>query len=76
MDCGLFEEQSAQLTAAMIKSLDQVAVELGCQRILVVVPENSDPATIRRLASVLEASGHRLTSTTFSKNVEPAQGER
>ena len=74
MDCGLFAEQSVQLTAAMIKTLDRMAVELGCQRIMVVVPENSDPAIIRRLASILEASGHRLNNTTFSKTIEPAPG--
>ena len=70
MECGLFEEQSVQLTAAMIKTLDQIGLELGCHRIIIMVPESSDPATIRRLASVLEASGHRLTNTTFSKNIE------
>ena len=74
MDCGLFEEQSVQLTAAMIKTLDRMALELGCQRTMVVVPEGSDPATIRRLASILEASGHRLTNTVFSKNIEQTQG--
>lgn len=75
VDCGLFQEQSVQLTAAMVKTLERMALELGCQRILIVVPESSDPATIRRLASILEASGHRLTNTTFSKNIEHAQGE-
>lgn len=76
MDCGFFEEQSVQLAAAMIKTLDQIASELGCQRILIVVPEGSDPATIGKLASILEASGHRLTNATFSKTIEHAQGKR
>ena len=76
VDCGLFQEQSAQLTAAMVKTLEQMALESGCQRVLIVVPESSNPATIRRLASILEASGHRLTNTTFSKNIAHAKAER
>ena len=67
--CGLFQEHSVQLTAAMVKTLERMALELGCQRVLIVVPESSDPATIRRLASILEASGHRFTNTTFSKHI-------
>ncbi len=73
--CGLFQEHSVQLTAAMIKTLERLALELGCQRVLIVVPETSDPATLRRLASILEASGHRFTNTTFSKHIEHAQGK-
>lgn len=76
MDCGLFEEQSVQLTAAMIKTLDQMALELGCQRVMIVVPESRDAAIVKRLASILEASGHRLTNTIFSKNIDHAQGEK
>jgi hypothetical protein len=60
----------------MIKTLERMALELGCRRVLIVVPESSDPATIRRLASILEASGHRFTNTTFSKHIEHAQWER
>ncbi len=63
----------ATLTAAMIKTLERMALELGCQRVLIVVPESSDPATIRRLTSILEAAGHRLTNTTFSKHIEHRQ---
>jgi hypothetical protein len=74
--CGLFQEQSVQLTAAMVKTLEQMALELGCQRVLIVVPENSNPDIVRRLASILEASGHRLTNTTFSKNIESSQGKK
>jgi hypothetical protein len=37
--CGLFQEQSVQLTAAMVKTLEQMALELGCQRVLIVVPD-------------------------------------
>jgi hypothetical protein len=73
--CGVFQEHSVQLTAAMFKSLERMAVELGCQRVLIVIPETSDPTTIRRLASILETSGHRLTNTIFSKNIEHAQRE-
>jgi hypothetical protein len=73
--CGLFQEHSVQLIAAMIKTLERLALEVGCQRVLIVVPETSDPATIRRLASILEASGHRFTNTTFSKHIEHAQGK-
>jgi hypothetical protein len=71
--CGLFQEHSVQLTAAMIKTLERMALEVGCQRLLIVVPETSDPAIIRRLASILEASGHRFTNTTFSKHIEHRQ---
>jgi hypothetical protein len=67
--CGLFQEHSVQLTAAMIKTLERMALELSCQRVLIVVPESSDPTTLRRLASILEASGHRFTNTTFSKHI-------
>ena len=73
--CGLFQEHSVQLTAAMIKTLERLALELGCQRVLIVVPETSDPATLRRLASILEASGYRFTNTTFSKPIEHDQGK-
>jgi len=76
VDCGLFQEQSAQLTAAMVKTLEQMALELGCQRVLIVVPENSNPDIVSRLASILEASGHRLTNTTFSKNIEHSQDKK
>jgi hypothetical protein len=76
VDFGLFQEQSVQLTAAMVKTLEQMALETGCQRVLIVAPESSDPATIRRLASILEASGHKLTNTTFSKDIEHRQGGR
>ncbi len=68
--CGLFREHSVQLTAAMIKTLERMALEVGCQRVLIVVPETSDPATIRRLATILEASEYRLTNTSFSKPIE------
>ena len=74
--CGLFQEQSVQLTAAMVKTLEQMALELGCQRVLIVVPENSNPDIVSRLASILEASGHRLTNTTFSKNIEHSQDKK
>ena len=74
--CGLFQEHSVHLTAAMIQTLERMALELGCQRVLIVVPEASDPATIRRLASILEASGHTFTNTTFSKRIEHAQWEK
>jgi len=74
--CGLFQEQSVQLTAAMVKTLEQMALELGCQRVLIVVPENSNPDIVSRLASILEASGHRLTNTTFSKNFEHSQDKK
>jgi hypothetical protein len=74
--CGLFQEHSVQLTAAMIKTLERMALEVGCQRLLIVVPETSDPAIIRRLASILEASGHRFTNTTFSKHIGHAQWEK
>jgi hypothetical protein len=73
--CGLFQEHSVQLIAAMIKTLERLALEVGCQRVLIVVPETSDPATIRRLASILEASGHRFTNTTFSKAIEQPRGK-
>ena len=73
--CGFFREHSAQLIAAMIKTLERLALELGCQRVLIVVPESSDPATLRRLASILEASGHRFTNTTFSKPIEQPRGK-
>jgi hypothetical protein len=68
--CGLFQEHSVQLIAAMVKALERMALELGCRRVLIVVPESSNPATIRRLASILETSGHRFTNTTFSKHIE------
>jgi hypothetical protein len=53
----------------MVKTLERMALESGCQQVLIVVPESSDPATIRRLASILEASGHRFTNNTFSKHI-------
>jgi len=67
--CGLLQEHSVDLTAAMIKTLERMALELGCRQILIMVPETSDPAKIRRLASILEASGHRFANTTFSKHI-------
>ncbi len=73
--CGLFQEHSVQLIAAMIKTLERLALELDCQRVLIVVPETSDPATLRRLATILEASGHRFTNTTFSKLIEQPRGK-
>ncbi len=65
--CELFREHSVQLIAAMIKTLERLALELGCQRVLIVVPETGDPVTIGRLATILEDSGYELTNTTFSK---------
>jgi hypothetical protein len=65
--CGFFREHSVQLIAAMIKTLERMALELGCQRVLIVYSESSDSATIGRLASILEDSGYELTNTTFSK---------
>ena len=73
--CGLFQKHSVQLTAAMIKTLERMALEVGCQRVLFVVPESSDPATVKRLTSILEASGYRFTSTTFSKPIEQPRGK-
>jgi hypothetical protein len=59
----------------MIKTLERLAVELGCQRVLIVVPETGDPATLRRLASILEDSEYRFTNTTFSKHIEQPRGK-
>jgi len=73
--CGLFQQHSVQLTAAMIKTLERLALELGCRRVLIVVPESSDSATIGRLASILENSGYEFTNTTFSKPIEQPRGK-
>jgi hypothetical protein len=73
--CGLFQQHSVQLTAAMIKTLERLALELGCRRVLIVVPKSSDSAIIGRLASILENSGYEFTNTTFSKPIEqPGKG--
>jgi len=74
--CGLFQEHNVHLTAAMIETLERMALESGCRRVLIVFPESSDPATIRRLAAILETSGHRFTNNTFSKHFEHAQREK
>jgi hypothetical protein len=73
--CGLFQEHSVQLIAAMIRTLERLALELGCQRVLIVVPETGDPVTIGRLATILEDSEYRLTNTTFSKPIEQPRGK-